>query len=64
MITTVPLASDGFNLLVSPDGRLVYVTTADGTLYVIDADTYAVVTTLYVGVAANGLAFSPDGAVL
>lgn len=64
LITAVPLASDGFNLLVSPDGRFVYTTTADGTLYVIDAGTYAVITTLDVGAAANGLAFSRDGSIL
>jgi YVTN family beta-propeller protein len=64
LITTVPLASDGFNLLVRPDGQVVYVTTADGTLYVVDAGTYGVITTLDVGVAANGLAFSPDGGTL
>jgi YVTN family beta-propeller protein len=64
LTTTVPLASDGFNLIVRPDGQVIYVTTADGTLYVVDAATYAVDTTLYVGVAANGLAFSPDGGTL
>jgi YVTN family beta-propeller protein len=64
LVTTVPLASDGFNLIVSPDGQRVYVTTAAGTLYVIDAATNGVVTTLMVGAAANGLAFSPDGTVL
>ena len=62
--TTVPLASDGFNLIVAPDGQRVYVTTADGTLYVVDASTNAVITSLPVGAAANGLAFSPDGTVL
>jgi YVTN family beta-propeller protein len=62
--TTVPLASDGFNLIVAPDGPRVYVTTADGTLYVVDASTNAVITSLPVGAAANGLAFSPDGTVL
>lgn len=60
----VPLASDGFNLIVSPNGRRVYVTTADGTLYVISAATNRVITTLFVGEAANGLAWSPDGSVL
>ena len=60
----VPLASDGFNLIVSPNGRRVYVTTANGTLYVITAITNQVVTTLFVGAAANGLAWSPDGSVL
>jgi YVTN family beta-propeller protein len=64
LVTTVPLSSDGFNLIVSPDGQRVYVTTAGGTLYVIDASDNSVVTTLAVGAAANGLAFSPNGSVL
>jgi YVTN family beta-propeller protein len=64
LVTTIPLGSDGFNLLVGPNGQHVYVTTADGTLYIVDAATYEVVTTLGVGAAANGLAFSADGDVL
>jgi YVTN family beta-propeller protein len=64
LVTTVPLSGDGFNLIVSPDGQRVYVTTDVGTLYVIDASDNSVVTTLPVGAAANGLAFSPDGSVL
>ncbi len=64
LTTTVPLHSDGFNLIVAPDGQRVYVTTADGTLYTVNAATNAVTTTLAVGAAANGLAFSPDGTVL
>ena len=64
LTTTVPLASDGFNLIVAPDGQRVYVTTADGTLYVVDAAADTVITTLAVGAAANGLAFSPDGSIL
>lgn len=64
LTTTVPLASDGFNLIVSPSGRRVYVTTADGTLYVVNAGTNTVITTVFVGEAANGLAWSPDGSVL
>jgi YVTN family beta-propeller protein len=64
LIKTIPLASDGFNLIVSPNGQRVYVTTADGTLYVVHAATYHVVTTLFVGAAANGLAWGPDGSVL
>jgi YVTN family beta-propeller protein len=64
LVATVPLSSDGFNLIVAPDGQRVYVTTANGTLYVIDASDNSVVTTLAVGAAANGLAFSPDASVL
>ena len=61
---TIPFASDGFNLIVSPDGARVYATAANGTLYVIDAATRSVVATLNVGAAANGLAFSPDAKTL
>ena len=64
LTTTVPLASDGFNLTVAPNGQRVYVTTADGTLYTVNAATNTIITTLAVGAAANGLAFSPDGNVL
>ena len=64
LIKKVPLASDGFNLIVSPSGNRVYATTADGTLYVVNASTYHVITTLFVGAAANGLAWSPDASVL
>jgi YVTN family beta-propeller protein len=64
LTTTVPLASDGFNLIVAPDGQRVYATTANGSLYVVNAATNTVITTLSVGAAANGLAFSPDGTVL
>ena len=64
LVGTVPLASDGFNLIVSPRGDRVYATTAAGTVYVIDARSRAVLTTVQVGPAANGLAFSPDGRVL
>jgi YVTN family beta-propeller protein len=64
LIKKVPLASDGFNLIVSPSGKFVYATTADGTLYVVNAATYHVAKTLFVGAAANGLAWSPDGRVL
>ena len=60
----VPLDSDGFNLIVSPNGKRVYVTTAGGTLYVINAETNRVITRLFVGEAANGLAWSPDNSVL
>ena len=62
LVTTVPLSSDGFNL--AANAQRIYATTAAGQLYVINASTYGVVTTLNVGAAANGLAFSPDGATL
>ena len=64
LLATVPLTSDGFNLALAPDGERVYATTAAGTLYVLDATSYAVLDTLNVGPAANGLAFSPDQCTL
>jgi YVTN family beta-propeller protein len=64
LLATVPLSSDGFNLAVTPAGDRVYATTAAGTLYVMDAYSYAIIDTLNVGAAANGLAFSPDGCTL
>lgn len=64
LLVTVPLSSDGFNLALTPTGERVYATTAAGTLYVLDAASYAVLDTLNVGPAANGLAFSPDGCTL
>jgi DNA-binding beta-propeller fold protein YncE len=64
LLASQPLTSDGFNLAISPTGDRVYVTTAAGTLYVLDAASYAVLDTLNVGPAANGLAFSSDGCTL
>jgi YVTN family beta-propeller protein len=54
---TIDLSDGGFNLLVSPDGGRLYVTTASGTLHIIDTGTNGVLHTLPVGAAANGLAF-------
>jgi YVTN family beta-propeller protein len=62
--TTIPLTSNGFNLIVSPDLSRVYATTAAGTVFVIDAITNVVLDTLVVGPAANGLAFNADGSTL
>lgn len=64
LLATLPLAGDGFNLALSPAGERVYVTTAEGTLYILDAASYSTIDTLNVGRAANGLAFSPDGCTL
>lgn len=64
LVATVPLSSDGFNLIASPNRPRVYATTAEGLLYVLDATTYAVIETLPVGSAANGLAFNPDASIL
>lgn len=64
LLATIPLTSDGFNLAITPSGERVYATTAAGTLYVVDAASYAVLGTLDVGRAANGLAFSLDECTL
>ena len=64
LLAAVPLSSDGFNLAVAPTGDRVYATTAAGTLYVMDANSYDIIDTLSVGAAANGLAFSPDECTL
>jgi YVTN family beta-propeller protein len=63
-VATVPLSDGGFNLLVSPDGARVYATTASGTLHVIDAADRHVLTTVFVGSAANGLAYAAKANVL
>lgn len=52
----VPLTDGGFNLLVSPNGQRLYVTTAAGILNVISLATLRVIDTVSVGAAANGLA--------
>jgi YVTN family beta-propeller protein len=64
LIGTIPLSDGGFNLLVAPDGTRLYVTTASGTLHVIDTGSNQVLTTIPVGAAANGLAFDADADVL
>jgi len=64
VVSTIGFSGDGFNLIVSPDGTRVYATDDNGTVYVVNAATRAVMTTLAVGPAANGLAFSPNGETL
>lgn len=60
----IALPSGGFNLLVSPDGRRVWATTAGGTLHVIDMATRQVAATVSVGAAANGLAYDAHSGTL
>lgn len=57
-VATIPLPDQGFNLLVSPDGTRLYVSTAGGHLYVIDTGTRQIIATVTVGVSANGLALN------
>lgn len=61
VIDTLPLTNDGFNIAVAPNGQRVYVTTADGRVYVIATTSNTIVDSMRVGGAANGLAFSPGG---
>jgi YVTN family beta-propeller protein len=62
---TLPLTgADVYNLKVSPDGKRLYVTRQDGTLYVIDAATLAILKTVTVGFGPNGLAFHPTQPIL
>jgi YVTN family beta-propeller protein len=63
-LDSLPLTNDGFNLAVAPDGQHIYVTTADGRVYVVHAVTGTIVDSMRVGGAANGLAFSPTGSRL
>lgn len=56
----IPLSDGGFNLLVSPDGNRLYVTTAAGVLHIINVATLEVIETVSVGEAANGLAIDAD----
>ena len=58
LVATIPLTDQGFNVLVSPDGTRVYVSTAEGHLYVIDTGTRQIIATVPVGVSANGLALN------
>jgi YVTN family beta-propeller protein len=58
--TRIALSDGGFNLLVSPGGNRLYVTTANGILHIIDVGTLQVLETLSVGAAANGLAIDAD----
>ena len=66
---TIPVGSDPSGVVVSPDGRYVYVTnfgspfdqTATDTVSVIDTATNTVTATIPVGSDPDGVAVSPDG---
>lgn len=55
-VRAVALTDGGFNVLADPGGTRVYVTTASGTLHVVDVATRQVLARVPVGAAANGLA--------
>ena len=54
--------SDPYQIVVSPDGSHVYVTSfSSNTVSVINTATYSVVNTIPVGMGPGGMAISPDG---
>lgn len=57
VVGSVPLSDAGYNILASPNGARVYVTTESGTLHIVDAGSLQVIATLQVGSGANGLAY-------
>jgi YVTN family beta-propeller protein len=62
-VAAVPVSSDAWNVIVSPDGARVWATTDQGHLYAISTATNAVVDslTLRQGDALRGLAMDPTG---
>jgi YVTN family beta-propeller protein len=64
LLVTVPLPSEGFNVLADPAGARVYVTTYSGMLQVIDAATRTVIAQVQVGAASNGLALDRAAGIL
>ncbi|OLC03929.1 MAG: hypothetical protein AUH78_06190 [Gemmatimonadetes bacterium 13_1_40CM_4_69_8] len=58
--STIALSGDPFIVRVSPDDKLLWVTTNVGGLYGIDLSTNGIVHTFSFATAANGLAFHPS----
>lgn len=63
-IDSLPLTNAGYDVAVGPSGQRVYVTTADGRVYVVATATFTIMDSMQAGVEATGLAFSPDGSRL
>jgi DNA-binding beta-propeller fold protein YncE len=61
---TIPLPSDGYNVLADPRNSAVYVTTLGGQLEVVDGATRSVVAQVSVGAASNGLALDRTTGIL
>ena len=62
VIAKVPVGTHPAHVVVSPDGRLAYVTNGgDNTVSVIDTSAQRVVATIPVGKSPHGLRISPDG---
>ena len=60
----IPVSGNPFQVLVSPDGSRLYVTTNENKLLAIDLGTNAIVGQLATGATANGLAQNADGSKL
>jgi YVTN family beta-propeller protein len=64
-VITLPAGSRPMKVLVAPDGQKIYVSAGRaGTVSVLDAHTYDVLSTIKVGVRPWGMAFSPDAKYL
>jgi YVTN family beta-propeller protein len=65
-VATIPTSSDAWNVIVSPDGARLYVTTDQGTVYAVATNTHSKVDSLVLseGDALRGVAFQPDGSRL
>ncbi|MFI5235384.1 MAG: YncE family protein [Gemmatimonadales bacterium] len=59
--TTIGRSGDMFQTAAAPDGGRVYVTGSTGYVYAINPAINAVVDSVHLGGATNGMAFSPDG---
>jgi YVTN family beta-propeller protein len=64
LLATVPLISEGFNVLADPGGSRVYVTTSSGALQVMDAGTRTIVAQVATGPNSNGVALDRAAGIL
>jgi len=64
VLATVPLTSQGFNVLADPSGSRVYVTTSSGALQVMNAGTRTIIAQVATGPASNGLALDRAAGIL
>jgi DNA-binding beta-propeller fold protein YncE len=62
--TVIPGSASMFRVLVAPDGQRAYATESDGKLLVINLNPRALVTTIPIDEASNGLAFAPGDTLL
>lgn len=64
VVATIPLPSNGFNVLADPGSSRVYVTTSTGSLQVVDGSTRTIVSQVATGPASNGLALDRAAGIL